>query len=97
MLKEDIAEGKKRENETSVTLNEAKLKAERDALEAKSLARMNQARAEKGLPPIKKGEKTPKQEASDFIEDESMNIMIDFMKQTESLKLSKNLNRAGTK
>jgi carboxyl-terminal processing protease len=97
MLKEDIAEGKKRENETSVTLNEAKLKAERDALEAKSLARMNQARAEKGLPPIKKGEKTPKQEASDFIEDESMNIMIDFMKQTESLKLSKNLNKAGTK
>ncbi|MGE6218275.1 carboxy terminal-processing peptidase [Nubsella zeaxanthinifaciens] len=97
MLKEDIAEGKKRENETSVTLNEAKLKAERDALEAKSLARMNQLRAEKGLAPIKKGEKTPKQEASDFIEDESMNIMIDFMKQTESLKLSKNLNKAGTK
>jgi carboxyl-terminal processing protease len=96
MLKEDIAEGKKREKETSVTLNEAKLKAERDALEAKSLARMNQLRAEKGLPAIKKGEKTPKQEASDFIEDESMNIMIDFMKQTESLKLSKNLNRAGT-
>lgn len=96
MLKEDIAEGKKRENETSVTLNEAKLKAERDALEAKSLARMNQLRAEKGLAPIKKGEKTPKQEASDFIEDESMNIMIDFMKQTESLKLSKNTSKVSS-
>jgi carboxyl-terminal processing protease len=94
MLKEDIAEGKKRENETSVTLNEAKLKAERDALETKSLARLNQARAEKGLAPLKKGEKTPKQEASDFIEDESMNIMVDFMKQTEGSKLSKNTSKS---
>lgn len=94
MLKEDIAEGKKRENETSVTLNEAKLKAERDALEAKSLARVNQVRAEKGLPALKKGEKAPKEDALDFIEDESMNIMIDFMKQTEGAKLSKNMNKS---
>ena len=94
MLKEDIAEGKKRESETSVTLNEAKLKAERDALEAKSLARLNQVRAEKGLAPIKKGDKTTKQEASDFIEDESMNIMVDFMKQSEAFKFSKNTNKS---
>ena len=93
MLKEDIAEGKKRESETSITLNEAKLKAERDALETKSLARLNQVRAEKGLAPLKKGEKTPKEEASDFIEDESMNIMVDFMKLNESSKLSKNNNK----
>ena len=95
MLKEDIAESKKRENETSVTLNEAKLKAERDALEAKSLARLNQVRAAKGLPALKKGEKATKEDVLDFIEDESMNIMVDFMKQTESLKLTKNLNKAG--
>lgn len=94
ILKEDIAEGKKRENETSITLNEAKLKAERDALEAKSLARLNQVRAEKGLAPLKKGEKTPKEEASDFIEDESMNIMVDFMKLNENSKLSKNNSKA---
>lgn len=93
MLKEDIAEGKRRESETSITLNEAKLKAERDALEAKSLARLNQVRAEKGLAPLKKGEKTPKEEASDFIEDESMNIMVDFMKLNENSKLSKNNNK----
>lgn len=93
ILKEDIAEGKKRENETSITLNEAKLKAERDALEAKSLARLNQVRAEKGLAPLKKGEKTSKEEASDFIEDESMNIMVDFMKLNENSKLSKNNNK----
>lgn len=93
ILKEDIAEGKKRESETSITLNETKLKAERDALEAKSLARLNQVRAEKGLAPLKKGEKTSKEEASDFIEDESMNIMVDFMKLNENSKLSKNNNK----
>lgn len=93
ILKEDIAEGKKRESETSITLNETKLKAERDALEAKSLARLNQVRAEKGLAPLKKGEKTSKEDASDFIEDESMNIMVDFMKLNESSKLSKNNNK----
>jgi len=93
ILKEDIAEGKKRESETSITLNETKLKAERDALEAKSLARLNQVRAEKGLAPLKKGEKSSKEEASDFIEDESMNIMVDFMKLNENSKLSKNNNK----
>lgn len=93
ILKEDIAEGKKRENETSITLNEAKLKSERDALEAKSLARLNQVRAEKGLAPLKKGEKTSKEDASDFIEDESMNIMVDFMKLNDNSKLSKNNNK----
>lgn len=89
MLQEDISESKKRENETSVTLNETKLKAERDEIEAKSLARLNQLRAEKGLSPLKKGEKTPKQEASDFIENESMQIMVDFMKFAEVSKLNK--------
>ncbi|GAB1462468.1 carboxy terminal-processing peptidase [Pedobacter sp.] len=94
LLKEDIAEIKKRENETSVTLNEAKLKAERDALEAKSLARVNQVRAQKGLALLKKGEKTTKEDALDFIEDESMNIMVDFMKHTENSKLSKNTSKS---
>ncbi len=90
ILQEDIEEGKKRENETSVTLNEAKLKAERDSFEAKSLERLNQLRAQKGLPALKKGEKTTKQEVSDFVEDESMRIMVDFMKYAENSKLSKN-------
>lgn len=59
-LKEDIAEVKKKETETSVTLNEVKLKAERDALETKNLARVNQLRAAKGLPPVKKAIKQKK-------------------------------------
>ena len=81
-LKEDIVELKKRDKEVSVPLNEAKLKAERDAQEAKSLARQNDLRALRGLPAIKKGEKVTKQDSFDFIEDESLKVMGDFMQQS---------------
>lgn len=80
VLVEDIADMKKRDGETMVTLNEAKLKAERDALEAKSLARLNQLRASKGLAPLKKGDKITKEEAFDFVQDESLKVMVDFIK-----------------
>ncbi|MNJ00422.1 hypothetical protein D3C73_1597420 [compost metagenome] len=63
-------------------MNEAKLKAERDAQEAKSLARQNELRALRGLPAIKKGDKITKQDAFDFIEDESLKVMGDFMQQS---------------
>jgi len=90
VLVEDIADGKKRDGETTITLNEAKLKAERDAIEAKSLARINQLRASKGLSPLKKGDKITKAEAFDFIQDESLKVMVDFMKMTGAdQKLSK--------
>ncbi len=79
MLQEDLAELKKRDGEVSVTLNETKLKAERDSLEAKGLARTNELRAARGLKPIKKGEKVTKEESFDFVEDESLKVMADFM------------------
>ncbi|RZK65686.1 MAG: tail-specific protease, partial [Pedobacter sp.] len=81
-IKQDIADLKKRDAEVSVTLNENKLKAERDAQEAKSLARQNELRALRGLPAIKKGEKVTKQDTFDFIEDESLKVMGDFMQQS---------------
>ncbi|MFD2285397.1 carboxy terminal-processing peptidase [Pedobacter petrophilus] len=81
-LKQDIADLKKRDAEVSVPLNEVKLKAERDAQEAKSLARQNELRALRGLPAIKKGEKVTKQDSFDFIEDESLKVMGDFMQQS---------------
>lgn len=97
VLMEDIADAKKRDAETTITLNEAKLKAERDAVEAKSLARVNQLRASKGLAPLKKGDKITKEEASDFVQDESLRVMIDYMKMTGiDQKLSKtnsNINK----
>lgn len=81
-IKQDIADLKKRDAEVSVTLNENKLKAERDAQEAKSLARQNELRALRGLPAIKKGEKVTKQDTFDFIENESLKVMGDFMQQS---------------
>jgi len=80
ILQEDIAEAKKRDGETSVTLNEAKLKADRDAMEAKSLSRLNQLRASRGLAPVKKGDKLTKEDSFDFVQEESLRIMIDLMK-----------------
>ena len=80
MLNEDIADLQKRDGEVSVSLNLAKLKAERDSLEAKSLRRTNMLRESKGLPAIKKGDKITKEESFDFVEDESLQIIADFIR-----------------
>ncbi|WP_316746552.1 carboxy terminal-processing peptidase [Pedobacter gandavensis] len=85
-LEQDIADMKKRDGEISITLNENKLKAERDSLETKSLDRINKLRASKGLPPVKKGDKVKKEENVDFIEDESLQIMADLIKLTDPKK-----------
>ncbi|MGB4776342.1 MAG: carboxy terminal-processing peptidase, partial [Daejeonella sp.] len=77
-LKEDIMEFAKRSGETSVVLNEAQLKKERDEKEAKTLTRENQRRAAKGLAPLKKGESKPKDDI-DFIQDESLKVIADFI------------------
>ncbi len=86
-LMEDIEMFKKRESERSVTLNEAQLKKERDEQEAKNLARENQRRASKGLPPLKKGEVKPKDEY-DFILDESLKTMGDFIHMAQDGQLA---------
>ncbi|HEY1061824.1 MAG TPA: carboxy terminal-processing peptidase [Daejeonella sp.] len=78
-LQQDIADFAKREAETTVTLNEVQLKKERDDQEAKVLLRENQRRAAKGLPPLKKGEARPKDDV-DFIRDEGLQIMADYIK-----------------
>lgn len=93
ILKEDVAEVKKKENETSVPLNEAKLKAERDQLENKNLARLNEIRASKGLPALSKTDKAANKTINDdFIEDESVKIMVDLMKNADNFKLTNNIN-----
>ncbi len=86
-LLEDIAEIKKREAETTVTLNEAQLKKERDEQDAKNLIRENQRRLAQGLLVLKKGEAKSKDE-SDFIRDESLKIMGDIIELEKSNKLS---------
>ena len=78
-LIQDIEEMKKRDLETSVSLNEGKLKAERDSLDAKALERANILRVARGLPALKKGDKIKKEDAFDFVEDESLHVMADFI------------------
>lgn len=92
VLQDDITEAKKRDGQTTITLNQAKLKAERDAVEAKSLSRLNELRAARGLAPVKKGDKIPKDENYDFVQDESLQIMVDLIKLKNSgEKLSKTI------
>lgn len=79
-LLDDIAQIKKSDSEASVSLNEAQLKKERDEQEAKTLARSNQRRIARGLPPLKKGETdTRNKDDFDFTQDECMRIMADFI------------------
>lgn len=86
-LLEDIQQFKKREAENSVTLNEAQLKKERDEQEAITLARNNQRRALQGLPALKKGEVMPKAD-NDFIQDESLKVIADFIQLKDTGKYS---------
>ncbi|WP_240755184.1 carboxy terminal-processing peptidase [Pedobacter sp. SYP-B3415] len=83
-LKADIAEMQKRDAEQSITLNQAALKKERDEAEAKNLNRLNELRASRGLPPVKKGERPKKDDDYDFIQEESLRVMADFMRQNGS-------------
>ncbi|WP_354356509.1 carboxy terminal-processing peptidase [Pedobacter sp. UYP30] len=83
-LKEDMQKLKKRETETSVTLNEQKLKGERDAQESESFERANDLRAARGLPKLKKDAKPGKVDSFDFIEDESLHVMGDLMQQASN-------------
>lgn len=84
MLQEDLAEAKKRGDDISISLNEVKLKAERDSVEAKNLSKINALRASRGLPPVKKGDKVKKEENYDFIQDESLKIVADLMNLTKT-------------
>ncbi|RFZ83504.1 tail-specific protease [Mucilaginibacter terrenus] len=78
-LMEDIAEMKKRDAETSVTLNEAQLKQQRDTDEKTAFEKSNQRRVALGLPPLKKGEAKPKNEDLDFLKIEAGQILTDYI------------------
>ena len=79
-LQADIAQIKKSDNESSVSLNETQLKKERDEQEEKTLTRDNQRRVARGLPPLKKGETDAKHKDDfDFVQDESLKIMADLI------------------
>ncbi|MFM6976115.1 MAG: carboxy terminal-processing peptidase [Sphingobacteriaceae bacterium] len=77
-LLEDIKDFRKRDEETSVSTAETKLKADREQQEIKNLERENKRRLARGLPALKKGDPKSKDDY-DFIEDESLKIMADFI------------------
>jgi len=72
-LLEDIAYLKEKENETQVTLQEAKLKKERDANEKRVKNRTQQRRLALGLPA--ESDEDDKKLNVDFIQDESLKVM----------------------
>ncbi|MBE9586918.1 carboxy terminal-processing peptidase [Mucilaginibacter sp. JRF] len=84
-LLEDIAEFKKTEAERSVTLNEEKLKKERDTDEQKSFERTNLRRVAMGLPALKKGQTKPRNEDLDFMKVEAGQILIDYINMDNKL------------
>lgn len=83
-LMEDIELAKKREAEVSITLNEEALKKERDENQRKNRERINEGLKIRGLPVWKEGEPQPVIDF-DFIKDESLKVMADFI----SIKKSK--------
>ncbi len=95
-LLEDIEQFKKRESETSVTLNEAQLKKERDEQEARSKDRDKTRLTLQQLSPLKEEVKVTKTKAGaakaitkpkedyDFIQDESLKIMGDFIRLNQA-------------
>jgi len=77
---EDIKQFKEREIEKPVSLNEEKMKKERDENDQKNLDRENERRLARGLTPLKKGEVKPKGEKPyDFMLEEGCNIVADWL------------------
>jgi len=76
---QDLDDYKKSETEKTVTLNQVKLKAQRDADEQKSFDRDNARRVALGLQPLKKGDPKPKHEDLDFFKFEAGQILIDYI------------------
>ncbi|WP_091149588.1 carboxy terminal-processing peptidase [Mucilaginibacter pineti] len=76
---EDIADYKKHDADTSVSLNEADMKKQRDEDEAKAFKHNNERRVALGLPALKKGDKKPKNEDLDFVKREAGQIITDYI------------------
>ncbi len=76
---EDIADYKKKEAEKSVTLNEQKLKEQREADDKKLFEDNNLRRVAMGLAPLKKGQTRPRNEDLDFLKREAGQILTDYI------------------
>ena len=84
-LESDIADFKKHEADKSVTLNEQKLKAQRDADDKKASEDNNLRRVAMGLPALKKGQGKPKNEDLDFLKREAGQVLTDYINMDSKL------------
>lgn len=86
-LLQDIQDFKKRETETTLPLNEVALKKQRDEQEDKNFKRDNDLRKLRGLPALVKGATKPaKEDNFDFMQDESMKIITDYIADPKIVK-----------
>jgi carboxyl-terminal processing protease len=74
-----IDDYKKKDAEKSVSLDEQKLKKQRDDEEQKSLDQDNIVRTSLGLPALKKGQTKPKNEDLDILKKEAGQILTDYI------------------
>jgi len=86
-LMEDIEEFQKLDSIQEISLNQDKLKQEREKTKAKNRARINKGLELRGLPLWKEGEPQPKTDF-DFVLDESLNVIADYIR-LEQTKLAK--------
>lgn len=88
-LIEDIEEFKKLDSIQEISLNQEKLKQEREKTRRKNRARINKGLELRGLPLWKEGEPQPKTDF-DFVLDESLNVMADYIQLSKKAELAKN-------
>ncbi len=88
-LLEDIQEFNKIDSIPKATLNQAKLKKERDEQKIKNRERVNKVLALHGKPLWKEGEPQPKLDF-DFILDESLRVMADFIPMNQITAIALN-------
>src|SRR5690606_16548636 len=86
-LLEDIEEFQELDSIQEISLNQNKLKEEREKIRAKNRARINKGLELRGLPLWKEGEPQPKTDF-DFILDESLSVMADYIRLGQT-KLAK--------
>jgi carboxyl-terminal processing protease len=83
-LAEDLARLKQEKTENAVSLQESARKNAREKLEAQRLARVNERRQAKGLPPLKKGDTIPRDDnAPDILREESTHVVADLAALTK--------------
>ncbi|MDZ7290210.1 MAG: carboxy terminal-processing peptidase [candidate division KSB1 bacterium] len=83
-LTEDVTRIKRERDKNSISLQEAKRKLEREQLETQRLARVNERRKAKGLPPLQKGDTIPRDDnAPDIVREESTHVLADLIALTK--------------